>query len=230
MSPSSRPSPPRPRAHRSGIDALTRLCHLLIAAGAPAATLAGGAWHGPIGWTVGLAVVTRLLWGRVGPPAADLARAGRRLASDGSRTLADLQTLSVVGMHGALLALVLTGAAASMAGRPAELAALHRLVVGALLASAALHLGVLAVYHWRHHAGPLRAMVTGQLPGGPETFPTHGAAAIGLVAAVVGLWLALWDEGRTTAPGTAAGTEAAEGFLSVQPRGGSPGPATADDD
>lgn len=193
-------------------DAPTRLFHWLLVASFIGAQMTADSerWrllHVTCGYTVGVLLVFRLLWGVFGTRHARFAGFVRGPAAVMRylRSLLSNQPEHYTGhnpMGGwAVLALLASSLLAVASGWLVYvdaggewLAELHEFIGDFMLLLVAVHLAGVIVSSWLHRENLVRAMVTGMKPGWPNE-AAHGpirSLALLLLIVVLGLWCWQW--------------------------------------
>jgi len=170
--------------------------------------------HVTLGYTMVALVAFRLLWGVIGTRTARFASfvRGPRAVARYLGSLVRGQPEHHVGHNPAgavaIVALLALAAATTASGWLAYqdfgggwLEDLHEGAAGAMLAVVAVHVAGVFVSSWLHRENLVAAMVNGRKPGMPREGirrPWTPVAAL-LVAAVIGLWWAQWQDAPTGA-------------------------------
>lgn len=171
--------------------------------------------HVLLGYTAGILVVFRILWGLVGTRYARFASflyrpgevfayvrallARRPAHFVGHNPAGALAIFLLLGLVGAA---VLSGWAALVERGPTWLQDAHDALGDAALAVVVVHLGGVAVSSWLHRENLVRAMVTGYKPvAAPPAAGLRGVVALALLVVIGAMW-----SGVIPVPGLPAGT------------------------
>ncbi|MEY4975398.1 MAG: hypothetical protein RIQ97_593 [Pseudomonadota bacterium] len=206
-------APRAPAPSRRTVDAVTRSLHALLILSFALAWISGDTerfrgLHVVMGYTLGLTLLLRVLWGFAGPPAVRWRTLALRLKSPWQRLrqgdLAGawpvlrqgLLTLSVVLLLGLIVPLVLSGYATDQSLAGEWLEEVHEAFGNAMLMALLAHVALvlLSVLGGRRHL--LGSMVHGRMPGpGPDLVRGwRDRALAGLLwLAALGFWGWQWQ-------------------------------------
>lgn len=171
--------------------------------------------HVLLGYTAGVLVVFRLIWGLVGTryarfasflyrPAELVAYLRSLLARNPAHYVGHnpAGALAIFGLLALLAATVLSGWAAFVEVGPGWLEEVHEFAGNAALALVFVHVAGVVVSSWMHRENLVRSMVTGYKPGdAPPAAGKRLVVAVALIAVIAGLWT-----GYVPAPGLQART------------------------
>lgn len=213
VSPSSLAASASAVPQRRTVDAPVRVLHWLLALCVLGAYLTseGDAWravHITLGYTAAGLLVTRLLWGLVGPRPARLSSLASRLSGwkgwvrslragalpSGRLTQNLLLALTIVGLLALVALTTASGYAHYQAWWGEALEDVHEGLGNGLIAAVVAHVALVVAISVARRQNQLVPMLTGRSPGpGPDTIPhpRRGLAAL-ILLAVLGFWGWQW--------------------------------------